>query len=103
MKIDNHRFLIKMNARYRHHLPSDEEPPFSPDVPYINYAALGMQEVNQNVAQTSGVADIIAHDIADTNRSVREISNGSAQVLESAEELAKLSEQLREMSERFRI
>ena len=75
MKIDNHRFLIKMNARYRHHLPSDEEPPFSPDVPYINYAALGMQEVNQNVAQTSGVADVIAHNIADTNRSVREISN----------------------------
>ena len=69
----------------------------------IAHAALGMQEVNQNVAQTSGVADVIAHDIADTNRSVREISSGSAQVLESAEDLARLAEQLREMSKRFKI
>ncbi len=69
----------------------------------IAQAARGMGEVNQNVAQTSGVADIIAHDISDTNHAVGVISNGSTQVLESAEDLARLAEQLREMSERFRL
>jgi methyl-accepting chemotaxis protein len=69
----------------------------------ISQAAHGMQEVNQNVAQTSGVAETIARDISDTNHLVREMSNGSAQVLESAEDLARLSEQLREMSGRFKL
>ena len=69
----------------------------------IAQAARGMGEVNQNVAQTSGVADIIAHDISDTNHAAGVISNGSTQVLESAEDLARLAEQLRVLSERFRL
>ncbi len=67
----------------------------------IFQAAQGMQEVNQNVAQTSGVAGSIAHDISETNQSVLEISHGSSQVLESAECMAKLAEQLNDMSGRF--
>ena len=69
----------------------------------ISQAAQGMQEVNQNVAQTSGVAEAIASDIADTNQAVGEISNGSNQVLASAEELARLGEDLKELSGRFKI
>jgi len=69
----------------------------------IAQAAHGMQEVNQNIAQTSGVADTIAHDIAGTSRSVGEISKGSAQVLESAENLARLGKLLQDMSDRFSV
>jgi methyl-accepting chemotaxis protein len=69
----------------------------------ISQAALGMQEVNQNVAQTSNVAEMIAHDISDTNHAVANIANSTTQVLESAEDLARLAEQLRGMSERFKV
>ena len=69
----------------------------------ISQAAHGMQEVNQNVNQTSGASEGIARDISDTNQLVREMSNGSAQVLESAEDLARLSEKLGELSSRFKF
>ena len=69
----------------------------------ISQAAHGMQEVNQNVAQTSGVAETIAMDISDTNQAVGEISRGSNQVLSSAEGLARLADQLQEMSGRFKV
>ena len=69
----------------------------------ISQAAHGMQEVNQNVAQTSGVAETIAKDISHTNQSVGEISHGSTQVLESAEDLARLADHLRQMSNKFKI
>ena len=69
----------------------------------IAEAAHGMQEVNQNVAQTSGVAEMIARDISETNQAVGEISSGSAQVLESAEDLSRLAVELEQMTGRFRI
>ena len=69
----------------------------------IAEAAHGMQEVNQNVAQTSGVAEMIARDISETNQAVGEISSGSAQVLESAEDLSRLAIELEQMTGRFKI
>ena len=69
----------------------------------ISQAAHGMLEVNQNVGQTSGVAETMASDISDTSNLVAAMSSGSAQVQESAEDLARLSEQLRQMSNRFII
>jgi methyl-accepting chemotaxis protein len=68
----------------------------------IAQAAHGLQEVNENVAQSSGVADIIAKEIAETNRSVGEISTGSARVFASAEELSRLAINLELMAARFK-
>ena len=69
----------------------------------ITEAAHGMQEVNQNVAQTSGVAEMIARDISETNQAVGEILSGSAQVLESAEDLSRLAIELEQMTGCFKI
>ena len=68
----------------------------------IAQAAHGLQEVNQNVAQSSSVADIIAKEISETNRSVGEISGGSARVFASAEELSRLAINLELMASRFK-
>ncbi len=69
----------------------------------ISQAAHGMQEVNHNVAQTSNVAVTIASDISETNSSVGDITSGSAKVLRSADGLTRLAEQLKKLSERFKL
>ena len=69
----------------------------------IAHAAQGMQEVNTNVAQVTGAAETIADDIVAANAAVAEISSSSRQVELSAEDLARLAEQLKEMAGRFTI
>jgi len=69
----------------------------------IAQAAHGLLEVNQNVAQSSDVADTIAKEIAETNRAVGEISGGSVHVLESAEHLSQLGSNLELLTVRFKI
>jgi methyl-accepting chemotaxis protein len=69
----------------------------------VSQAAHGIQDVNQNMSQSSTVADTISGDIADVNHSVMEISNSSGQVNLNAENLSKLAGRLQELVERFKI
>ncbi len=69
----------------------------------VAQAAQGLQEVTENVAQSSTVATEIARDIADVNQAAREMSDSSGQVNESAENLSRLAEQLKSLTNRFKI
>jgi len=66
-------------------------------------AAQVVQEVTENVGQGSTVAAEIARDIAGVNEAAREMSNSSSQVNLSAESLSQLAEQLKSMTERFKV
>ncbi len=69
----------------------------------ISQAAYGMKEVNQNVAQTSGVAGSIAEEVSEVNNSVKEISANSSQVLSNAEDLIKLSDHLQRLADQYKL
>ncbi len=69
----------------------------------VSQAALGIQEVNENVAQSSMVAAEIARDISHVNEAAGEMANSSSQVNLSAENLSRLAEQLKSMSDRFKV
>jgi methyl-accepting chemotaxis protein len=69
----------------------------------INQAAQGIQNVNENVAQSSTVSISIAKDIEEVSQAAKEMSDGSLQVNVSSTELSKLSENLQQMVQRFRI
>ncbi len=69
----------------------------------VAQAANGIQEVNENVVQGSNVAQDIAKDITDVNQTAGEMSNSSELVDLSAQDLAKLAEQLDELIKKFRI
>jgi methyl-accepting chemotaxis protein len=68
----------------------------------ISQASLGIQEVNQNMAQSSVVATGIAADIGAVSSEAVGMSRSSAQVRTNAEELAKLAERLNAVVGRFR-
>jgi methyl-accepting chemotaxis protein len=68
----------------------------------ISQASQGIREVNENVNRSSVVSDEIAKDIRDVNVDAKNISANSSQVNMSASELSKLSEQLREMVNKFK-
>ena len=69
----------------------------------IAQAAYGIQEVNDNVAQTTRVSESIAHEITEANQSAEEIVTSSSQVLMSSEALACLAEQLQQITGKFRL
>jgi methyl-accepting chemotaxis protein len=69
----------------------------------VSQASHGIQDVNENVSQSSTVAGTISGDIADVNRSVMEISNSSGQVNLNAENLSKLAGRLQVLVGRFKI
>ena len=69
----------------------------------IARTAYDINEVNDNVSRTSRVSEAIAQDVSGVNQTSGEISASSSRVLVSSEELARLAEQLKEMTERFRL
>ncbi len=66
-------------------------------------AAHGIQEVTDNVTESSAKADKIAMDIADVRQASAMISNNSSQVNNSANELNLLSEELKNSVGQFKI
>jgi methyl-accepting chemotaxis protein len=69
----------------------------------ISQAAQGLQEITQSVAQSSMVAESSARDILDVHRASQEIFSSSEQVNLHAEELSRLSENMKQMVEAFRV
>lgn len=69
----------------------------------VNQAALGIQDVNDNVNQISGVAGEVTQDIQQVNQSATEVSSGSREVNNSAVELSNLSEQLHQLTGKFKF
>ena len=69
----------------------------------VNQAAQGIQDVNENVAQSSVVSSSIAEEVAGVNQASSEMEDGSTQVKASAAELSKLSEELKAMIQQYRI
>ncbi len=69
----------------------------------VAQASQGIQEVNENVAQSSSVSKDIASDIAEVNQAVGEISNNSSQVSLNSQELNKLARELKELVNRFKV
>lgn len=69
----------------------------------ISQASVGMAEVNENVAQSSIVAGETARDIAEVSRIAEEISANGNRVNSSAEDLANLAVNLKELVGRYKI
>ncbi|PKN40099.1 MAG: hypothetical protein CVU60_17430 [Deltaproteobacteria bacterium HGW-Deltaproteobacteria-18] len=69
----------------------------------IGQASQGLDEVNHNVTQTSGVAGEITVQIAEVSNSASNMSRNGETVREHAEELRALSEQLKGLVQMFRI
>lgn len=69
----------------------------------VNQAAQGIQEVNENVAQSSVVADTISRDVIEVNESAQEMANSSNHVDSKAIDLSRLAEQLHEMVRQFKV
>jgi len=69
----------------------------------VAQASQGIQEVNENVNQSSLVSSQIAGDIAGISSSMNEMTDGSAQVNISAQDLSRLAEQLEQMVHQFKI
>jgi len=69
----------------------------------VAQASQGIQEVNENVNQSSLVSSQIAGDIAGISSAMNEMTDGSAQVNISAQDLSKLAEQLEQMVHQFKI
>jgi len=69
----------------------------------IAHASNGITEVNVSVAKGSGVSETISRDILDVNSSTTEISNNLSQLSSRAEELLKMSDQLKDLVGKFKI
>ncbi len=69
----------------------------------ISQASVGMAEVNENVSQSSAVAGETARDIAEVSRIAEEISANGNRVNSSAEDLANLAVNLKELVGRYKI
>ncbi len=66
-------------------------------------ASRGIQEVNENVAQSSTVSTGIAKEISEVNQTTSEISNSSSQIRLNAKELSKLANELKDLVSRFKV
>lgn len=75
---------------------------FLDEIGELLLAALGIQEVNENVAQSSSVSEEIAKNIGEVNQAASEIAEAGGQVNSSAEEMSGLAEQLRAMTNKFK-
>ncbi|BBO82979.1 methyl-accepting chemotaxis protein [Desulfosarcina ovata subsp. sediminis] len=69
----------------------------------VAQSSTGIQEVNENVNQSTMVSGEISQDIAEVSMSMNEMSTSSSQVNLSARELSKLSENLKQMVDQFKI
>jgi methyl-accepting chemotaxis protein len=69
----------------------------------IGQASTGIQEVNENLSQSSAVSTGIAKDILDVNQESAEMSNSSSQINMSAKDLSTLADELNSMVGRFKI
>jgi methyl-accepting chemotaxis protein len=69
----------------------------------IGQASQGIQEVNENLAQSSQVSTDIARDIAEVNHETGEMSNSSSQVDLSAKDLQGLADELNGLVGRFKV
>ncbi len=66
-------------------------------------ASQGLQEVSENVAQSSAVSSEIARDISEVNQAAEEMSGSSDLVKNSVKKLSQLSDELHEMSGKFKV
>ena len=66
-------------------------------------ASRGIQEVNQNVAQSSAVSVNIAEDINQVSAESGEMFNSSSTIQQSARDLQKMSEQLNGLISMFKF
>lgn len=69
----------------------------------VNQASLGLEEVNQNVAQSSSSAALIASDITKVNRITSDIKDSSTNVSSNATDLSQLAADLRVMIGEFKV
>jgi methyl-accepting chemotaxis protein len=69
----------------------------------IVQAGAGISEVSENVAQSSLVSQQISADISEVNKAVSDISTGTGDVRQNAEELRLLSQNLKNLIEKFKI
>ena len=69
----------------------------------ISQASQGIEEVNQNVNQTSSVSTSISGDIAKVNQGVQDISLNSTLLNTKAGELGQLAAQLQQIVGRFKV
>lgn len=69
----------------------------------VNHAAQGIQDVNENVAQSSSVANSIAREVVEVNESAQEMADSSSHVDSKAVDLSRLAEQLHEMVRQFKV
>ncbi|MFH1155731.1 MAG: methyl-accepting chemotaxis protein [Pseudomonadota bacterium] len=69
----------------------------------MGQASKGLQQVNENVSQSSNVANEIARDIGLVNSASVEVQNGSTQVSDRASALASLAEELQTLVKSFQI
>lgn len=69
----------------------------------ICQATLGINEVNDTVAQSSQTASLIAEQSGEVVLASHDISSSSGQVLASAENLAHLAEQINTLTRRFKV
>lgn len=63
----------------------------------------GVRDANDRISQTAQVTQGIVKDIGSVNRAFQEMASGTDQVRISAQELSHLSEQLKNMAQRFRL
>ena len=63
----------------------------------------GIQEVTENVAQSSTVSVEIARDISEVNQSAGEMARGSETVNESANRLSELASRQENMVNKFKV
>jgi len=69
----------------------------------VGNASEGIKSINENISQTSIISDDIAGSIIEVNNAARYISNSSVNVHMSAEDLLKMTSQLKEAVSRFKI
>ncbi len=69
----------------------------------VTYLETGINEVNQNVSQSSSVSGRIAKDISQVNRGAGEVSESSARLYKSAEELSNLAMHIKNLMGKFKV
>ncbi len=69
----------------------------------IAQSSNGVQDVNQNIAQISTVSKTIADEISAASLKAEQMTDSSAQLNKDSEDLRGLSQQLKELVERFKV
>jgi len=69
----------------------------------VTQASQGVQEVTENVAQSSTVSADLSREVSEVNHASGEIASSSAQVNLSAVDLSKVSEHLKSLVGQFKV